>query len=118
MSSKSYNSKKDMPAKNPSLKIISNCPVCKAVYYPSEINIIDEKENAHLLHLQCRKCKNNLLVLIVAGQRGINSVGLLTDLQSHETMKFLESHPVCADEVLEAKYLISRPIKFLETIRD
>jgi len=107
-----------MAAKNPSLKIISNCPVCKSVYYPSEINIIDERENAHLLHLQCRKCKSCLLVLIVAGPKGINSIGLLTDLESHETLKFLESSPLNADEVLEAKYFLRRPVKFLEIIRN
>ena len=106
-----------MVPKNPPLKIISNCPVCKSVYYPSEINIIDEKENAHLLHLECRKCKNRLLVLIMAGPRGINSIGLQTDLMSDETLKFLDSQPVMSDEVLEAKEILKRPIKFFEIIK-
>ncbi len=106
-----------MDPKNPQLKIISNCPVCKSVYYPSEINILDEKENAHLLHLQCRKCKSCLLVLIVAGPRGVNSIGLITDLQSVETIKFLESSPVCADDVLEAKEIINNPKEFIRIIR-
>jgi len=106
-----------MKQQNPSLKMISNCPVCNAVYNPSEINIVDERENAHLLHLQCRKCKNNFLVLIVAGPRGINSVGLLTDLQSEETIKFLDSESISADEVLEAKSLLSNSHKFLQIMK-
>jgi len=107
-----------MDSKNPQLKIISNCPVCKSVYYPSEINILNEKENAHLLHLECRKCKSCLLVLIVAGPRGVNSIGLLTDLQSVETIKFLESNPVCADDVLEGKEIISNQNEFVKVIRN
>lgn len=106
-----------MVSKNPSLKIISNCPVCKSVYYPAEINVIDEKENAHLLHLECRKCKGRLVVLIMSGPRGINSIGLQTDLMSDEMLKFLDSQPVTADEVLEAKEILKRPIKFFEIIK-
>ncbi|HUT22120.1 MAG TPA: hypothetical protein VMX18_01785 [Candidatus Bipolaricaulota bacterium] len=106
-----------MLSQNSSLKIISNCPVCKAVYYPSEINVVDEKENAHLLHLQCRKCKNCLLVLIIAGAKGISSVGLVTELDSEEALKYLRGNPVSADEVLDIREKINNSNKFLEIIK-
>jgi len=106
-----------MKQKNPSLKIISNCPVCKSVYYPSEINVLDETENAHLLHLECRKCKSRLLVLLIAGPKGINSIGLLTDLDGGEALKFLKSDAIDADEVLEAKYFLKRPGSLVKILK-
>ncbi|MFZ5364913.1 MAG: hypothetical protein ACOZBH_01785 [Patescibacteria group bacterium] len=106
-----------MIPQNHSLKIISNCPACRAMYNPAEINIVDEKENAHILHLTCQRCKNNMLVLLLASAKGISSIGLLTDLESSEAVKFIDSRPISSDEVLEAKELMSDTRKFFEILK-
>lgn len=83
------------------LKIISNCPVCDSRNFPSQIKILQERENSHLLYVQCRRCKSRVLVLITAHPNGISSIGLLTDLSSDEVIKFSTQEPINHDDVLE-----------------
>jgi len=99
------------------LKIISNCPVCDSRNFPSQIKVLQEKDNSHLLYVQCRRCKSRVIVLITAHQNGISSVGLLTDLSSDEVLKFSTQEPINHDDVLELyDSLFEKKEKFFELI--
>lgn len=83
------------------LKIISRCPVCHSQYNPVEAKILDESDGAHLIYVQCRRCQSAVLALVVTNNFGVSSVGMVTDLDSHEVMKFTDFGEVDADDVLE-----------------
>ena len=52
------------------LKLISRCPLCSESYQPFQASIVEEKQEAQLLHIQCRKCQSCIVALIVSGQLG------------------------------------------------
>jgi hypothetical protein len=87
------------------LKFISNCPVCQHQYNPIEAKILTERENAHLLYIKCQRCQAGILALVRASQMGLSSIGLITDLDSHEVSKFRS--PISADAVLDIHQAIT-----------
>lgn len=84
------------------LKLISRCPLCSEPYRPFQASIVEEKEEAQLLHLECDKCHCNMVALIVSGQMGLTSVGLITDLTSEDVERFKDAQPLSQDRVIDA----------------
>jgi hypothetical protein len=82
------------------LKLISRCPLCKTSYDPLEAKVLQERDDAHLLHIICRKCANAVLALIFVSNDGVSSVGLVTDCSYDDVLRFRESGEVSIDDVL------------------
>lgn len=91
------------------LKLISRCPLCAENYQPFQASIVEEKEEAQLLHIQCRKCQSSIVALIVNGQLGLTSVGLITDLTSGDVEYFKDASRVSEAMVLEAYTQLKQP---------
>ena len=89
------------------LQIISNCPVCNSKNFPGQIRVLSEQESGHLLHIKCRKCQSNVLVLVTFGPQGVASAGVLTDLTGDEVVKFSQGHEITTDEILELHQLFA-----------
>lgn len=64
--------------------------------------MLEEKDGAHLIHVECNNCHSSIVAVIITGGIGVSSVGLITDLTSSDVMRFKESPPINEDEVLEA----------------
>lgn len=84
------------------LKLISRCPLCSEPYKPFQASIVEEKEEAQLLHIECNKCHSNMVALIVSGHMGLTSVGLITDLTSQDVERFKDAQAISQDQVLDA----------------
>lgn len=90
------------------LKLISRCPLCAENYQPFQASIVEEKEEAQLLHIECRKCKSSIVALIVNGQLGLTSVGLITDLTSADVEYFKDAPELSESQVLDAYTQLSK----------
>jgi len=86
---------------NESIKILSNCPVCNQPYNSFEIKILQESAEAHLLYIKCRHCLSSLVALLTFGAYGINSLALITDLNSRE-ISDMTKRAISSDELLES----------------
>ena len=84
-----------------SLKIISQCPVCRKKQFPADINLVEEREDGHLLHMQCKLCSGSLLVFVNLSDQGANVIGVLTDLQSQEVSTMIDRGALTPDDFLE-----------------
>ncbi|HLD28516.1 MAG TPA: hypothetical protein VJB67_02790 [Patescibacteria group bacterium] len=82
------------------IKIISRCPVCHYNYNPVEAKVLEENDLAHLIYIKCRRCRSAILALIMTSGYGISSVGLVTDLDSHEVNQIKELSVVSGEDVL------------------
>lgn len=83
------------------LKVISACPLCHVHYTPLQAQVIDQRADAHLLHLECRNCGSGVVAAVLNDQLGISSFGLLTDLSSDDVLKCKDDpSPVTIDDVL------------------
>ncbi|MFH1226130.1 MAG: hypothetical protein V1684_02525 [bacterium] len=89
------------------LKLINYCPVCQNRYEQLEAKILEEREDACLIHLKCRRCSSSVVALVIANVLGVTSVGLITDLASEEVLKFKNLTPIGADEVIGIHQFLS-----------
>ncbi len=91
-----------------SLKTISYCPVCNNRYNPIEAKVLVEKNDAHLIYIKCRRCQSAILAIILANNLGISSVGLITDLESDEVLKFKAVKQINFDDAIEMHQTLTK----------
>lgn len=90
------------------LRMISSCPVCGHRYGPDQARLIEEKGEAHLVHIQCAKCQGGVIALIVKGGIGVSSVGLVTDLTAEDVYRFKESDSLTEDDCIAIHEYLER----------
>jgi hypothetical protein len=83
------------------LRLVSYCPVCETRYNPMHARVLGKDGETHLLHVQCKKCRNSILALVLVNQVGASSVGLLTDLTYEDVVRFKVNNQVSIDDVIE-----------------
>ncbi|MBI4276301.1 hypothetical protein HY629_00485 [Candidatus Uhrbacteria bacterium] len=89
------------PSFQDQLRMVAYCPVCHARYRPRDADIVEERGDAHLLHLQCKKCANYVLALIVAQPQGISAMGMVTDFNRDDVRRFAKLPPLTTDDCME-----------------
>lgn len=77
--------------------------------------ILEEREDAHLIHIECRRCSSSIVALILTGGIGVSSVGLITDLTSDDVLKFKDADDITANDVLDF-YIALQDDSILEKI--
>jgi hypothetical protein len=82
------------------VKVIAYCPVCEADINPIKAKIVENKEDLNLVHIQCSKCKGNILALILRTSSGLSSIGLMTDLNFNDIFKFKEHDSLADNEII------------------
>ena len=90
------------------LKIISQCPVCDTKFNARQSRILEDRDDAHLVYLNCRKCLNSVIAVIRFGLQGISSIGMVTDLSYDEVLRFKEGDAVSVDDVLDVHRVINK----------
>jgi hypothetical protein len=88
------------------VKLISYCPLCESSYNPSQAKVLGEKEDSHLLHIQCGNCSNAIIALVLISTVGVSSVGMVTDLGFDEVNRYKDAPAVSTDDVIETHHLL------------
>lgn len=86
-----------------SSKLLAHCPLCQAMYEEQEIRLLGERGATRLFHCTCRGCGHAMLALILETQGSVSSVGLVTDLEVSDALRFRDRTPITADECLAAR---------------
>ena len=102
---------------NEGTKLISYCPLCGSSYTPLQAQILGEKDESHLMHIQCGNCANAILALVVVSSVGVSSVGLVTDLGSEEVQRFKEDRAVTTDDVIDMHHLLQNEDELFAQLR-
>lgn len=82
------------------LRLISYCPLCESSYNPLRARVLEERGDAHLLHIQCANCGSSVVALLFTSGAGLTSIGLVTDLTSDDVLRFKDQTTVNTDEVM------------------
>ena len=98
------------------VKLISYCPLCESSYNPQAARVLGEKEDSHLLHIECGNCANAIIALVLISSVGVSSVGLVTDLRFDEVNRFKHVAPVTTDDVIEAHHLLQDEKAFFDRL--
>lgn len=70
------------------------------------------------MHIQCAKCGNSVLALLLSGAEGAGSVGVVTDLTGDDAMRLKESAAVTADDVIGLHQLLKQEKIFIEKLKN
>lgn len=89
------------------LRVLTACPFCNTSYSIRAARVLAQKDDAHVVHIECRQCGGSIVALILAGGVGMQSVGVVTDLTRHEVEKFSHHTTVSPDDVLAVHQLVS-----------
>ncbi|MEK7158588.1 MAG: hypothetical protein AAB733_03395 [Patescibacteria group bacterium] len=88
------------------LKLVSYCPLCNTRYNPLLAKVVEENDEAHLIHIECRNCGSSIVALVLTGTMGISSVGLVTDLTSEDVQRFKGGNEVTVDDVIDLHQIL------------
>ncbi len=97
------------------VKLISYCPRCEKSYEPRQAKVIGEKEDSHLLWIECSQCSCAILAVVVIDKNGVYSAGLVTDADAREAYRFSNAPAIDVDDVLEMHGLL-RDQTFLDQL--
>ncbi len=98
------------------LRLISYCPLCNAHYNPVEAKILEQKDGAHLIHVECGACRSSIVAVVITGGIGVSSVGLITDLTGQDVMRFKNSEALAEDDVIAAYEALRGPVDLAELL--
>jgi len=101
---------------NHNLGIMSECPLCKSKVL--ELNIVEETPSGYLMHSKCKKCKNSVLLIAIAGEMGMNVIGMNTDLSMDEFIKIREyERTIEIDDVIDINRALEKK-NFIKNLFD
>lgn len=66
-----------------------------------QIHVLEHQGEQTVFHLLCDQCRNGILVMMMDGHLGMNSVGITTDLSHADVVKFTQTEPIQIDHVIE-----------------
>lgn len=81
-------------------RLIADCPLCNVSFFPQEVAVIGGDNRTQLLHATCNQCSSSVVILLLMGDTGIGSVGLVTDLTREDVVRFQRGDLIDADDVL------------------
>jgi hypothetical protein len=86
---------------HPSPQLLAHCPVCHTAYPASDVRLLGEKGTTRLFHCTCASCGNAVLAVVLENAGAVSSVGLVTDLEIQDALRFQDVRPVSTDECVE-----------------
>ncbi len=84
------------------INIIDKCFQCGQAYRQKDADLLWEKGDYFVFHLTCRKCQASAIMQTNTGQKGVLSIGKLTDASKKDLDKIRQAKPISVDYVIEA----------------
>lgn len=91
----------------PAPKLLTHCPLCNAQYQDQSIKLLGEQGAMRTFHLTCPACAHAVLAVIMENQHGVSSLGMVTDLEVQDAVRFRDLEPISADDCLNIKDLLA-----------
>ncbi|MFA5129696.1 MAG: hypothetical protein WC477_02105 [Patescibacteria group bacterium] len=89
-------------------KLLSNCPLCQAQYEDQSIRLIAENGATRMFHLTCASCAHSVIAMITEYSHGTSSLGMVTDLEAQDALRFQDAEPISADDCLQFHDMIGK----------
>lgn len=87
-------------------KLLAHCPLCQTAYPASEIRLLGERGTMRLFHCTCSTCGHAVLAVVLETSGSVSSVGLVTDLEVSDALRFQNAQAVSSDECIAFHQLL------------
>lgn len=82
-------------------KVMRECPVCTTAFDAEQIRTVESTTGSHVLHVTCITCSNSLIFLVGSTQLGIGLIGMVSDLDFHDSVRFRRKESLTEDDLIE-----------------
>lgn len=72
----------------------------------SKIRLLGEKGSTRLFHCTCTACGNAVIAIVLENGGAVSSIGLVTDLEAADALRFQAVLPVSSDECVATHRLL------------
>lgn len=86
---------------HPSPKLLTHCPLCEAKYEEQSVRLLGEQGAMRLFHMTCPACSHSVLAVILEHPHGVSTMGMVTDLEAQDALRFQDADPISADDCLD-----------------
>ncbi|MCR4312488.1 MAG: hypothetical protein NUV56_04350 [Candidatus Uhrbacteria bacterium] len=100
-----------MPAKAPKhslLDPVSRCPFCGAAYEEGRIRVLEHQGPKEVFHATCGACQRAMLFSLERKQESVSCVGMFTDCDAEDCLRFRTAKRITLDDVLAAHVLLRK----------
>lgn len=94
-------------------RIVSYCPLCNATFYPHRTSVIGDGERAQLLYASCSHCASAMVLLLLASETGMGTVGLVTDCTEYDIYSFQRTAAIATDDLIDLHTVLEREPEIL-----
>ncbi len=84
------------------------CPFCEVTYLESDVRTLGGNYSKDLCHALCRNCGRAMFYSFEQKPGSIIGLGLLTDCDTEDALRFIRAPKITLNEVLEAYEAIER----------
>ena len=79
-------------------RLLAQCPLCQTSYDEKEIRLVGEKGTTRMFHCTCQSCGHAMLAVILEASGFVSSVGVMTDLEANDALRFQQATSISSDE--------------------
>ena len=100
-------------------KLLAHCPLCSSAYQTSAIQLLGERGTTRLFHCTCGRCGHAVLAVVLQNSGSVSSMGLVTDMEVQDAIRFQGRGPVTSDECIQFHQLLeTQSQRFVESLLD
>lgn len=95
------------------LHIVKRCALCNVEYDTSGLAVVEENDEARIVHLTCQACQYSMVACIMRSPAGLSSVGMVTDLTAKDLVRLRKKQPVTSEDVLNLHQYLTKSQQFI-----
>ena len=78
--------------------VLAHCPVCHVLYPLERVQMLHEHGASRVFHCSCASCGNAIMAVVMETESGVSSMGMVTDLEVQDAVRFYDVLPISADD--------------------
>lgn len=96
---------------------LNRCPFCGSSYDEERLRTLKRERQRHILHATCLGCARAMMFSVQRNEEHVACIGLFTDCDATDALRFLAAKPLTLDDVLAAYITLSTMTKTQNFIR-
>lgn len=84
------------------LQFLGRCPICSVKYKPVNAQVLNEREDLTMAHVDCARCKSSVILAIMSTKMGlVTTMGMITDLTKQDIKRASSASVITTDDVIK-----------------
>jgi len=87
-------------------RILTQCPLCHTSYTEKDVHFVGDEGAWRMFHCSCDSCGRSMLAIVLEASSFVSSVGVVTDLQAEDAIRFHGASPISSDDCIRVHELL------------